>query len=87
MIDAILPVGPVLALAIYVVWWWIALFMVLPIGVRSLGEAGQAVNGSEPGAPAAPDLKRKARWASGLAAIFWLATMAFIALDPTGIVR
>ncbi len=41
----LLPVGPFLAIAIYIVWWWRALFMVLPIGVRSLEEAGHAADG------------------------------------------
>lgn len=38
-------------IAIYFVIWWVTLFMVLPIGVRSQREAGTVVPGSEPGAP------------------------------------
>jgi predicted secreted protein len=48
------------AIAVYFVIWWIVLFAVLPIGVRSQIEEGDVVPGSEPGAPARPDLLRKA---------------------------
>lgn len=49
-------------LALYFVIWWILLFAVLPFGVRSQVEAGEVVQGSEPGAPAAPALREKAIW-------------------------
>ena len=39
-------------IAIYFLIWWIALFAVLPWGVRSQVESGDVVSGSEPGAPA-----------------------------------
>jgi predicted secreted protein len=73
---------PIMAVAIYIIWWWIALFMVLPIGVRNLDEAGVAPDGSERGAPERPNLKKKAIWASGLALIFWALTIAYVILDP-----
>lgn len=40
------------ALALYFIIWWLTLFAVLPIGVRSQEEAGEVVPGSEIGAPA-----------------------------------
>lgn len=40
------------AIALYFVIWWLTLFAVLPIGVRSQEEAGEIVPGSEIGAPA-----------------------------------
>jgi predicted secreted protein len=43
-------------LAIYGISWWLALFMVLPLGVKSQEEAGEVTPGTEPGAPAAPRL-------------------------------
>ena len=41
-------------LAIYFIIWWVCLFVVLPIGVRSQLEAGEVIPGSEPGAPTKP---------------------------------
>lgn len=47
-----------LALAIYVIIWWITLFAVLPIGLRTQEEAGDVVPGTPESAPAAPRLLR-----------------------------
>jgi predicted secreted protein len=67
-----------LALAIYVTIWWIVLFAVLPLGVRSTEEAGEEpVAGADPGAPAAPQLAKKAGLTTIIAAvIFGLVTLA-----------
>ena len=48
----------------YAVLWFLALFCMLPVG---LGEVD-----AETGAPLNPQFKRKAIWASGLAAVLWL---------------
>lgn len=40
--------------AIYFVIWWIALFAVLPWGIRSQVEEGEVVPGTDPGAPKRP---------------------------------
>ena len=59
-----------LALAIYVTIWWIVLFAVLPLGVRSVDEAGEErPEGADPGAPVAPLLAKKAALTTVLAAI------------------
>ena len=63
--------------AIYVVVWWITIFAVLPIGVRSQDEAGEVAPGSEPGAPVAPHLALKAAVTTVVAGvivvvIYWL---------------
>jgi predicted secreted protein len=55
--------------AIYVVVWWITIFAVLPIGVRSQDEAGAAVPGADPGAPASPRLAVKAAVTTIIAAV------------------
>jgi predicted secreted protein len=39
------------ALAVYALIWWIGLFAILPLGVRSQLEEGKVVRGSDPGAP------------------------------------
>jgi predicted secreted protein len=56
-----IPLTSILAwAAIYVVVWWITIFAILPIGVRSQDEAGELAPGSDPGAPAAPRVMMKA---------------------------
>jgi len=62
----------------YIVLWWIVLFAVLPFGTRSQEESGEIVPGSEPGAPAAPNLVRKIIWTTvATTVIFLLVYMAF----------
>lgn len=45
-------------LAIYAISWWITLFAILPLGVRSQLESGEITPGTEPGAPASPRVWR-----------------------------
>jgi predicted secreted protein len=48
------------AFAVYFVIWWTVLFCILPMNIRSQIETGEVVSGTEPGAPASPQLLRKA---------------------------
>lgn len=74
--------------------WWLAFFAMLPFGVRSQIEDGEVVPGSEPSAPTAPNLRRKAIWAlvialAAWAALFWLVELSGLSVDdipiPSGI--
>ncbi len=38
--------------AVYFIVWWVTLFVVLPFGVRTQGEAGEVVPGTSESAPA-----------------------------------
>ncbi|MEL6203029.1 MAG: DUF1467 family protein [Pseudomonadota bacterium] len=44
------------AFAIYFIIWWVTLFTVLPIGVRSQAEDSDVILGTETGAPQNPRL-------------------------------
>ncbi|MBZ6074977.1 DUF1467 family protein [Microvirga puerhi] len=55
--------------ALYFIIWWTLLFAILPFGIRSQAEAGEVVEGSEPGAPAAPGLREKALWTTFVSAV------------------
>ncbi len=46
-------------LAIYLIIWWLVLFVILPIGVRTQQEVGEIVPGTPESAPAAPQMLRK----------------------------
>jgi len=50
------------AVAIFFLIWWVVLFAVLPWGIRSQHEGGEIVPGTDPGAPAIPNLWRKLLW-------------------------
>lgn len=58
--------------------WWLAFFMMLPVGVRSHLEDGSVVPGTEPSAPTAPRLWRKAGWALVIALIIWAALFSLV---------
>ncbi|NEW87173.1 MULTISPECIES: DUF1467 family protein [Rhodopseudomonas] len=60
-------------LAIYFVLWWIVLFVTLPFGVRNHAESGGegAPPGTDPGAPVATLLARKALWTTLISAVIF----------------
>lgn len=61
--------GPVEIVIIFILVWWCVFFAVLPMGVKGRWESdADGVAGAEPGAPADPQLKRKAILATGVAA-------------------
>jgi predicted secreted protein len=59
------------ALAIFFIIWWVVLFAVLPWGVRSQHESGEIAPGTDPGAPAAPNLGRKLVWTTVVTAVIF----------------
>jgi predicted secreted protein len=58
--------------------WWLAFFVMLPVGVRSQLEEGAVVPGTEPSAPTAPRLWRKALWALVIALGIWAVLFSLI---------
>lgn len=70
-------VGPITLLAIYIIVWWVVLFVVLPLGMNQ-GERERPTDGSDWGAPARPDLKRKFITTTWVAAIVWLVLVLVI---------
>lgn len=63
---------------VFAMAWWVAFIALLPIGVRSQAEAGEIAPGTDPAAPVAPQLARKALWATVIAFIVWLGAFAVI---------
>ena len=70
--------GPVGSIAAYLVIWWVTLFAILPLGVKSYAEMGLPVpGGGDPSAPVNPNLKRKfitTTWVSAIVfGVIWSA--------------
>lgn len=63
--------GPLTMAAIYLTIWWTVLFAVLPIGTQTRAEAGLPNDGSDPGAPVDPKLKKKFITTSWISAIIF----------------
>ncbi|MEN0652291.1 MULTISPECIES: DUF1467 family protein [Hyphobacterium] len=75
-------IGFVTGLVVFLITWWIVLFMTLPLGVRSQAEQGEVVEGTEPGAPVLPDLKKKAWLTTVIASCVWLVLFVLIEFQP-----
>lgn len=59
-------------LAIYLLFWTVTLFVVLPVGVRTSEEEGEKiVPGQEAGAPHRVSMWRKAMWTTIISAFFF----------------
>jgi predicted secreted protein len=75
-----LPLPLPTAIAIYVTMWWIVLFAILPLGVRSQHEEGEGgPAGTDPGAPVAPRLLMKAGVTTLVSAVLFAGLMAYVA--------
>ncbi len=71
------------AIALYLMIWWTMLFAVLPFGIKSQAESGDVQEGTDPGAPVAPGLLKKALITSLVSAAtlaIVIAAMRFIEL-------
>ncbi len=80
--------NPFLAVAVYVILWWLSFFLLLPVGATSSHEADeQTVPGADRGAPRTHRLAAKALWAAGIAAILWLGVAWAISIDLLGMRR
>lgn len=65
-------VGFVTGIVVYLIAWWMVFFTVLPLRVRGQFETGEVVPGSEPGAPADPQIKQKLQLTTAITAGIWL---------------
>jgi predicted secreted protein len=68
----------VFAISLYLVIWWIVLFAMLPIGVRTQAEEGQVIPGTAESAPHTPKLPRKMLATTVVAAVVFAALYAII---------
>jgi predicted secreted protein len=76
-----LPLPVATAIAVYITIWWITLFVVLPLGIRSQHESDDpAIAGTDPGAPVAPGLLWKAGITTLVSAILFAALMVVLRL-------
>ncbi len=63
---------PFSAVVIYILFWMLTLFAVLPFGVRTSAEAGEAnVPGQADSAPVRPRLRTKAAWTTAISAVLF----------------
>lgn len=68
-------------IAIYFICWWMTLFTVLPLGVRTQGEDGDIIPGTISSAPILPYMGRKMMLATLLAFVPWGIIFAVMNFD------
>lgn len=74
------------SIVVFVIAWWLILLALLPIGVRGQHESAEFTgeDGTEPGAPQDPGLKKKFIWATmGAAGV----TLLGILIALSGIIQ
>ena len=69
------------ATALYFIVWWLVLFAILPIRIRTQSDIGEVVPGTEPGAPATPALRERAIWTSIVSAVVFAGVSALFPLS------
>jgi len=61
--------------AIYFIIWWLVLFITLPFRMKSQLETGEVIEGTDPAAPANPQLARRLTWNTiislGVFGLYW----------------
>lgn len=63
---------PASAVAIYLLFWFVTLFAVLPFGVRTMREEGrEPLPGEADSAPSNPMIVRKLAWTTGVSAVLF----------------
>jgi len=65
-------------LVLYAVIWFVTMLVMLPIGLRTQGDDGEVVLGTNPGAPNNYNPKKKAIHVTIVAAIVWLIAFGLI---------
>ena len=63
--------GPVSALVLFAVIWFMVFFVVLPLKLVTQGEAGEVVPGTHASSPSDPQLGRKAKVTTLWALVIW----------------
>jgi len=68
----------VTGIVLYAIIWFMTLFIVLQVGVRSQSDAGERMQGTHGSAPVDPRLGRRFLITSGIAVVVWGVIAAII---------
>lgn len=61
---------------LYFIVWWMVLFTILPIRIKTQHDLGSVISGTEPGAPASPALRERAIWTSIVSGVVFVGISA-----------
>lgn len=60
------------ALVLFAVIWFMALFIALPIGLKTQGDVGKIVPGTHASSPMNAQLWRKVKWVTLITVVLWV---------------
>ena len=66
------------ALVLFAVIWFLVFLVVIPIRLETQGDVGEVEPGTHAGAPANPNLKKKAWITAGISLVIWIIITAVI---------
>ena len=74
------------AIVLFAVVWFLALFIVLPIGLSTQGDEGARLIGTHAGSPSSSfSMRRKLRQATFVAVPVWTAIVLFVLFSGVGV--
>lgn len=70
--------GPTSAVVLFAVIWFLVMFLTLPIRLRTQGDEGKIVKGTQAGAPANFNVKRTLLIVTGVTVVLWIVIAGII---------
>ena len=69
------------AFVLLAVIWFLTLFIMLPLNIKTQKELGKTEHGTPSSAPTNPNLKRKIFWTTVIATMIWIPVCLIIILE------
>lgn len=66
------------SLVLFAIFWFILLFVTLPLKIKTQQETGKQTPGTPPSAPEDPQIRTKMLWVTVLAFCLWIIAMVSI---------
>ncbi len=77
--------APFSAFVLFAVIWFLTLFVVLPLRLKTQGETGDVVPGTPQSAPADPQIRKRMLITTAVSLVIWGAVVAIILSGVIGI--
>ncbi len=69
------------ALVLFAIIWFLTLFIMLPLNIKTQNENGTIAQGTPPSAPTNPNVKTKMMWTTVIATLIWLPVCSIIIFE------
>ena len=69
------------ALVLFAIIWFLTLFIMLPLNIKTQNENGTIAQGTPPSAPTNPNVKTKMMWTTVIAILIWLPVCSIIIFE------